>query len=281
MGISITDMDIKTTQVGNYAKKSAVISNKSETVGFAIDTMLKYNIRSFPILTDDGKLLGIITATDILKCMYDTGNLTFLKIEIGEIMTKNLIISKSDDSLRNAILLMYNSGISGVPVVSDGNLDGLFTEKDILLLEELWQKLPDNSIIGSYGIGRLVSEDDIVTENHTIWQVADKIIQTGQKQVLFKSLESGQFKGVITILSILGAVVKLLISEEHPIDLQTTGIENVIIESIEKLNTPIKISEVRHFLNSNSLEAVPIFDIEESALFITEKDLIGYVANHI
>ncbi|MHA2091977.1 MAG: CBS domain-containing protein [Candidatus Kariarchaeaceae archaeon] len=271
-------MGIEEQQVGNYARESTVITNKNETVGYAIDNMLKYQLRSFPILSESGDVIGIISATDILKCMYDHANLEFLKMEIDEVMSKDLIIQKSDASLSDSILLMYNSGISSIPIVSDGNLDGMFTERDVIQLDSLWDSVSDITIIGSLGLGRAISDDDYVTDMHTLWQVADKIIQTGQRQILFKDTESNKFDGVITITSILKAVVSSIIVPDG-VDLHTANIQAVMRDPISELNTPIGIKTVRKELVDNNLEAVPITDVEGSVILITEKDLMGYIAN--
>ncbi|MHA2248820.1 MAG: CBS domain-containing protein [Candidatus Kariarchaeaceae archaeon] len=274
-------MDFKEFQVGNYAKKSAIISNLNETVGYVIDNMIKYQVRQFPIITEEGTLAGIITSTDILRCMYETGTLEFLKKQVKDVMTTETIIAKSDYTVRDVILMMYNSGISGVPVVSDGNVDGLFTDKDILSLDEIWDQVPDTTIIGAAGIGRRISSDDIVTENHTLWQVSDKIIQTGQRQILFMNTETNQYDGVITISAILSAIVSTIIAPDRPIDLQTTDIQAITKQPIEKMSTPISINEVRKYMVANNIEAVPLFDIENTVILVTEKDLVGYLSTTI
>ena len=47
--------------------KSVVTTSLQETVESSIQKMLENSIHSLPVLDDDGKLIGIVTSTDIFK----------------------------------------------------------------------------------------------------------------------------------------------------------------------------------------------------------------------
>lgn len=95
------------------------------TVQDSLDLMSKYRISGVPI-TENGKLVGIITNRDIL---FETD---FTK-KISEVMTKeNLITAPENTSIEEAKKILKESKIEKLPLVDkDYNLKGLITIKDI------------------------------------------------------------------------------------------------------------------------------------------------------
>lgn len=91
----------------------------------ALDLMSKYRISGVPI-TEEGKLVGIITNRDIVfEHNYERA--------IKEVMTKeNLITAAEDTTLEQAKELLKKHKIEKLPLVDkDNNLRGLITIKDI------------------------------------------------------------------------------------------------------------------------------------------------------
>ena len=112
-----------------------VITTTSDIdVVYAFEKLMKHKISSLPVV-DDGKLVGIITATDVGH------NLILDKYELGtsveEIMIKSVITVSPEDTLETAIKVMKegvsSSGIlNQLPVVDDGKLVGIVSDGDII-----------------------------------------------------------------------------------------------------------------------------------------------------
>jgi len=102
-------------------------------VVFAFEKLMENKISSLPVV-EDGKLIGIITATDLGH------NLVLDKYELGtsveEIMVKSVVTISPEDSLETAIKVMKESVFSGIlnqlPVVEDGKLVGIISDGDII-----------------------------------------------------------------------------------------------------------------------------------------------------
>jgi IMP dehydrogenase len=97
-----------------------------ETVAEALAAMKKFGISGLPI-TDNGKVLGIVTNRD-LRFEED------LKRPISEVMTPwdRLVTGTENIPMDEAVRLMHKSRIEKLPIV-DGNrqLKGLITIKDV------------------------------------------------------------------------------------------------------------------------------------------------------
>ena len=96
-----------------------------DTLKDALDIMAQYHISGIPI-TEDGKLVGILTNRD-LRFIEDEAGL------ISEHMTKeNLVTAPVGTTLEQAEEELHKRRIEKLPVVDDeGNLRGLITVKDI------------------------------------------------------------------------------------------------------------------------------------------------------
>lgn len=84
----------------------------------------KYSFSGFPIVDDDGKLIGIVTARDIKF-------LTDYRIKIGEVMTPNPVYSRDGISMTEAYKIMLEHKIGKLPLVDkQGRLCGLYSFLD-------------------------------------------------------------------------------------------------------------------------------------------------------
>ncbi|MEM4346893.1 MAG: CBS domain-containing protein, partial [Candidatus Caldarchaeum sp.] len=88
--------------------------------------MLEKNLKGIPV-TSGGRPVGLVAATDvILNSQNSLG-----KVEVGHVMTKNVITIASKDTVGKAISLMRDEGVSRLPVVEGGRLVGIVTVSDI------------------------------------------------------------------------------------------------------------------------------------------------------
>ncbi|MDR1926395.1 MAG: IMP dehydrogenase [Endomicrobium sp.] len=99
---------------------------KDNTLREAKSLATKYRISGLPIVTDNGKLIGIITNRDMRFETDDTK-------KISEIMTKNnLITAKVGISIHDAKKILQSKKIEKLPLVNEHFiLKGLITIKDI------------------------------------------------------------------------------------------------------------------------------------------------------
>ena len=135
-----------TARVGRYSwmkvvdvmTKDALTVTPTEAVGQADELMNTNKIRQLPVV--QGKdLVGIITDRDIRSFL--SGSLLespdarerALASEVREIMTTEPITVSPDDDLQEAVELMIDEKIGGIPVVDDAEgLVGIVTYVDIL-----------------------------------------------------------------------------------------------------------------------------------------------------
>lgn len=117
-----------------------LISVDEETSMMKASVLMKENnIRRLPVVRK-GKLVGIVTDTDLKEASpskattLDIYEINYLlsEIKVKELMSKDVVYVKPDETIEFAAILMLENKISGLPVVNDQqNLIGVITQTDI------------------------------------------------------------------------------------------------------------------------------------------------------
>jgi acetoin utilization protein AcuB len=104
----------------------------------ALSLMKEKGIKHVPVVKN-GKLKGIISDRDIKE--YSPSKATSLdiyelhyilaKTKIKEMMTTGVITTTSDAPLEEAAMIMLDRSIGCLPVIDEGNLAGIISDKDI------------------------------------------------------------------------------------------------------------------------------------------------------
>jgi acetoin utilization protein AcuB len=112
----------------------------SDSLARAIDVMKEKKIRRIPIVSDAGKLVGIVSDRDLKDVSpsrattLDIWELHYVldKLKLGDIMTKKPWTVPPEMPIEKAALLMLEKRVEGLPVVdAKGSLVGILTEGDI------------------------------------------------------------------------------------------------------------------------------------------------------
>ncbi|MBL4933354.1 MULTISPECIES: IMP dehydrogenase [Clostridium] len=98
----------------------------NHSVQAALDLMAQYRISGVPIVSEDGKLIGIITNRDVV---FETD----FDRKIDEVMTReNLVTASEGTTLEEAKEILKKHKIEKLPLIDEaGYLKGLITIKDI------------------------------------------------------------------------------------------------------------------------------------------------------
>ena len=123
------------------AKGQTVVTvGPNETVLEAMKQLLEKKIGSL-IVCEQEKILGIISERDILKEVYQNGDLLRTK-KVADIMTTNLIVAIPEDELDYIMGIMTQNRIRHLPIVNKEGIVGIVSIGDIVKfqLEEIQVK---------------------------------------------------------------------------------------------------------------------------------------------
>ena len=126
--------------VEGYMSKKIVTAPSDMSVGAAAKSMINNGFRRLPVLRDD-VLIGIITASDIMRFLgsgdiFDrlvTGNAReVFQVPVSTLVKRDIIFTKSDVDLGEAANVMLDKNVGSLPVLEDGELKGIITERDFV-----------------------------------------------------------------------------------------------------------------------------------------------------
>ncbi len=101
----------------------------------AWDLVTKHDVSHVPILSDEKKLVGIISEKDLLRVKLKSRNMlsTELSPPISSFMKSNVISALPSISIRRVASVMFQEKIGAMPIVDDHSMIiGIVTMKDIL-----------------------------------------------------------------------------------------------------------------------------------------------------
>jgi CBS domain-containing protein len=111
--------------------KNIVAARASTTAREISIKLIIGNFNGLPVVDNNIKLIGIVTAVDILRAIRQGKNLDSLRAI--DIMTKNPVTVKQDTDINALIDIILQRHIVLVPVIDDKNkLVGLVGRPDIL-----------------------------------------------------------------------------------------------------------------------------------------------------
>jgi acetoin utilization protein AcuB len=126
--------------VKGWMSTDVVIVGEDTPMMKASIIMKEKNIRSLPVLNKKGKLVGIVSDRDLRDASpskatsLDVHELNYLisTISVKDIMTKNPVYVKPDETVEFAAILMLENKISALPVINDRDLlIGIITQTDV------------------------------------------------------------------------------------------------------------------------------------------------------
>jgi len=122
--------------------KKVITATPKASISEAERTMIERGFRRLPIVSDD-KLVGVVTVMDILR-FFGSGQVfkhlqsgtivQVLQTSILEIAVKDVVTIKSNVDVGQAARIMQEKNIGALPVVEDGKLVGIITERDLFKL---------------------------------------------------------------------------------------------------------------------------------------------------
>lgn len=117
-------------------------------VATAVATMREREVRHLPVVDDTGRLVGMVTDRDLRGALLAPAIAEFLSpparrrqramtesiqaLRVRDVMTWNAITTEPQAAVAQAAAVMLEGRFGSLPVVEDGILVGIVTERDVL-----------------------------------------------------------------------------------------------------------------------------------------------------
>jgi len=270
-----------------HIAKSPVVTMASTTPIYdAIQMMTKEGFRRIPITNPGTKVLeGIVTATDIVD--YLGGGKKFEIIEqkfrgnffkainepIKLIMTKNVFSVKTSAKISEAIELMKEKNLGGLPIVADDNrVRAIITERDIVSL------FADR--ISNVKVAQLMSKRvTTALPKTTIFEAEKTMITQGFRRLPITS--EGKVEGMVTAMDIIrffgsGKVFKYLQSKTI-IQVLNTPVLDIATKEVLTIEPNADVGKAAKIMREKNIGALPVVENEKLVGIITERDFFKMI----
>ena len=120
--------------VKDYMSKEVITFHKSDSIFEAKRIMLKKKISGAPIVNKSGKLIGIISESDLMKQIVDSKyyNMPISKTTISKYMTKNVDFISPNEPIFDAAEKFLRLKRKRFPVMDSNKILGIISRVDII-----------------------------------------------------------------------------------------------------------------------------------------------------
>lgn len=116
-------------KVKDLMARELVVVKKDTPITDAMKLLIEHKITGIPVVSDDNKLLGVISEKDMLALVMDAslGNMP-----VSEFMTSKVTTFDEDDDLQKACECLIKSSFRRLPILSKGKLVGILSRRDVI-----------------------------------------------------------------------------------------------------------------------------------------------------
>jgi len=106
--------------------RDVITVNPDNTVEELLKLMEEHNIKGFPVVENEDRLVGIVTWRDV--------RLAESSLKVKDVMTESVVTGTEDTSLEEAMKILHEHRIEKLPIIDESRrVKGLITMKDITL----------------------------------------------------------------------------------------------------------------------------------------------------
>lgn len=271
----------------NIATLEVVTAPPTTTIISAIKTMTSYGFGRLPIADAGSKrLIGFVTGVDVVDFLgggirhnllnkYGGNILAAINAEIREIMSPRIIYIKEKASIEDALKLMHEKNVGGLPIVDDDTkIRALVTEHDF------------TSLIAGVNTGLSVKEfmsPNVVTvgSKTTIEKTTKIMVQSGGFRKLPVTQDS-VLMGMVTASDIMrylgsGEAFKKVVTGDIK-ELMCQPINNLAHRDLVSTEMEADLGETAQIMIDRGVGALPVMDGGSLAGIITKRDFIKTLA---
>lgn len=120
-------------KVKEIMKKYVITIDPEATIADVSRIMTNNKVGSLVIMKGN-KPVGIVTDSDIVTVVAEGKDPKRVRVKDLEMGKRSFITASPDDTMLHVIKLMVKNGIKRVPIIENGKLEGIVSDKEILLV---------------------------------------------------------------------------------------------------------------------------------------------------
>jgi CBS domain-containing protein len=136
--------DLKAIKVKNIMTSQVQTVKEEDPIKNAVETMRRLDIRTLPVMDDDGRLTGIIGIRDIVNFNWNgnrretkgeiSGEKNAVEVKVGSLANLAVVTIAPEATISDAYKLMSSKKVSALPVLEKETMVGIVTMYDMVEL---------------------------------------------------------------------------------------------------------------------------------------------------
>jgi CBS domain-containing protein len=273
-------------EILHVAKSPVVTMTPATLIYDAVKIMAKEGFRRIPIADPGTKALaGIVTATDLVDYLGGgrkfeivqqkfSGNIfKAINEPIKIIMTQKVFSVKTTAKISEAVQLMKEKNVGGLPVVDEENrVRAIITERDIA-------RMFSDRISGVKVSHLMTSKVVTALPKTTIFEAEKTMITQGFRRLPI--VADGKVAGIVTAMDIIrffgsGEVFKHLQSGTITQVLNTPALQ-IATKEVATIEPEADVGQAAKIMKEKNLGALPVIQNEKLVGIITERDFFKII----
>ncbi len=268
------------------AKKDVLSIPPSTSIQTASEIMIKHGFRRLPVTdSGSGKLLGIVTAMDILNFLgggdkfniiekkHDDNFLSAINDSVRTIMTTDIVSMDQSASLNEAIEKMLEENIGSIPVLNEKhNIVGIVTERDFALSMA--------GVLTDEIVKDVMIEDVITTTPGTPIESSTKIMVRNNLRRI-PVVSGSELVGIITSTDVLRFIgdkeIYNNMTSNSGLDVLGNPISEIMQPNISIIEPLTRLGDLCELFKEKNIGGAPVVKNNELVGIITERDILNTV----
>ncbi|MDD1726151.1 MAG: CBS domain-containing protein [Euryarchaeota archaeon] len=194
-------------EISSIMEEDVITLHKGDSIADAIKLMLTGNVSGFPILDEDGKVIGIVSERDFvgLVAKIITGK------SVADVMSRDVVTVRPDTKIEDAARVMIANDFRRVPIVQEGVMTGVVTTSDIVNYVgsgEVFEKLVTGNMHEALGVPiKVIAREAPVTVEPDLDLGEAAELMIARDVNVLPVIVDGALTGIITERDFLSAIV--------------------------------------------------------------------------
>lgn len=261
--LSLEDLGMdRKMDILRIATLNPTVVNENDSILNVVETILQKGFRRLPVVNRKNELVGIVTYTDILDAFLrneDFGQ------KISYIMTREVTFCRVGDTVEKIIQKMKFSRRGGLPLLENGKVVGIVTERDII----------NNFVEREFGIKvkeAMTEKPFFFQPTFSIFDVVKTLVSTKYRR--FPVVEDGKVVGIITGMDLL----RYIHENKYSIEALDEDMEKVVRRDVFKILRDEDLSAAIRTMKERKVGGLIVVDEEDFLKgIITERDIIDKI----
>jgi len=260
-------IDLEKSGLNRFAKITTIANTKpifsmsKESIDSAVTKLINSNHRSLPVVDEKRKIVGILTATDILDAFLIGQDFSR---PVAEIMHRDVLTCNHDDTIGFVLQKFKMSRRGRLPLKKDVTLAGMISERDIM---KFFANINFQNKIEAV----MTKKPLVLSPKVSILNAMKTIVSTHYRRLPI--VDSGKLVGFVMANDLL----KVLKSKNYMVSELQEPVSAIMIKNIITAKKTEEITVAIKLMMVHDIDGIIVADGDKLEGIVTERNILEQI----